>query len=154
VAQDEVDAFRMNVMSKIANDFKSTIKISDTKSKSVAVAAPKKGQAPVQSAREIANEDQMEFVVENGGVTGKGAAGPIVDQANAKYDEGMKVYRTYRQGTTGNNNKVLETAMHLLESAVDLYDKALKADPSNKAVQDRQTEANMIVYACKKYHTL
>jgi hypothetical protein len=153
VAQDEVDAFRMNIMSKIASDFKSTIKISDAKPK-VAVTAPKKGQAPVQSAREIANEDQMEFVVENGGVQGKGSAGPIVDQANSKYDEGMKVYRSYRQGTNGSNNKVLETAMHLLETAVDLYDKALKADPSNKAVMDRQTEANMIVYACKKYHTL
>lgn len=153
VADDEVSAFKMNVMSKIASDFKSTIRISDAKPK-VAVTVAKKGQAPVQSAREIANEDQMEFVVENGGVTGKGAAGPVVEQANAKYEEGMKVYRTYRQGTNGANNKVLETAMHLLESAVDLYDKALKTDPSNKAVLDRQTEANMIVYACKKYHTL
>lgn len=153
VAEDEVNAFRINIVNKIASDFKSTIKISDAKPK-VAVTAAKKGQAPVQSAREIAQEDQMEFVVENGGVTGKGAAGPVVDQANAKYEEGMKVYRSYRQGTNGANNKVLESAMHLLEAAVDLYDKALKTDPSNKAVLDRQTEANMIVYACKKYHTL
>jgi len=151
VAQDEVDAFRMKILSKMRDDFKSTITLRDTKKADVAM----NKKAPAQSARQLATEgDQMEFVVESGGVQASGAAGPIVEQANAKYEEGMKVYRTYRQGTNGNNNKILEAAMKQLEAAVDLYDKALQRDPSNKAVMDRQTEANMIVYACKKYHTL
>jgi uncharacterized membrane protein (UPF0127 family) len=35
--------------------------------------------------------------IESQGVTGKGAAGPVVDQANAKYEEGMK---TIKRSTT------------------------------------------------------
>ena len=44
--------------------------------------------------------------------------------------------------------------MKKLELAVELYDKALQIEGSNKAILDRQTEASMIVYACKKYMTL
>ncbi|HYG73662.1 MAG TPA: hypothetical protein VEK08_01415 [Planctomycetota bacterium] len=152
VAQDEVESFRMKVLSKMRDDFKSTITLKDPKKSEVAV---NKKAPPAQSAKQLATEgEQMEFVVESGGVTGSGAAGPIVEQANAKYEEGMKVYRNFRQGTNGNNNEILKTAMKHLEAAVDLYDQALKKDPSNKSVLDRQTEANMIVYACKKYATL
>lgn len=157
VAEDEVESFRIKIMAKVRDDFKSTIRLSEAKKPDVAVAvATKKAEksAPAQNARELVAEEQIEIVVENEGVTGKGAAASVVADANAKYDEGMKAYRGFRQGTNGNNNKVLEQAMHLLESAVDMYDKALKLDPTNKSVLDRQTEANMIVYACKKYKTL
>jgi hypothetical protein len=153
VAQEEADVFRLQVLSKMRDDFKSTLK--EVKKPAVVAAAKKTPADKTETARQITNEgEQMEFVVDNGGVTGKGAAAPVVDKANAKYDEGMKVYRSFRQGTNGNNNQFLKEAMKHLTEAVDLYDQALKTDPSNKAVLDRQTEANMIVYACKKYQTL
>jgi hypothetical protein len=122
----------------------------------VANANPSKSTAtPKPTAKELVTEDSIsEVTVDDSGVKGNGAAGPVVDQANHAYEEGIKLYRGYKQGTTGNNNKFLEAAMKKLMTAVDLYDKALQLDGSNKAILDRQTEANMIVYACKKYHTL
>jgi hypothetical protein len=66
----------------------------------------------------------------------------------------MSFYRQYRQGTKGNNNTVLRKARIALEKAVDLYGSALDLDKSNKALSDRQVEANMIVYSCKKLETL
>lgn len=157
-AAEEIEAFQMKVRSTVKEGFKSTIK----EVKVVAAAQPKvqgpSKLAPAVSARQMTNSitegDQVEYVVENSGVKGSGAAGPIVDQANAKYEEGMKTYRQFRQGTNGSNNQVLRAAMKMLEEAVDLYDKALAKDPNNMSIQNRQTEANMIVYACKKYQTL
>ena len=156
VAIDEVEAFRMKVLSKVRDDFKSTLTL-----KKVAVAStktPASGSVKAmntQSAKQLVSAgEETDFVVDSGGVQGKGSAAPVVDKANAKYDEGMHLYRGFKLGTNGNNNETLEAAMKCLVQAVDLYDEALKKDPGNKSVSDRQTEANMIVYACKKYHTL
>jgi len=156
VAQDEVEAFKIQVLGKVKDDFRSTLK--EVKKPAVAAVPAKKADAKLQTAKEMASEgEQIEFVVDNGGVQGHGAAAAIVEQANVKYDEGMRLYRGYKQGKMGNNaanNKTLKEAMVFLESAVALYDEALRKEPANKAVLDRQTEANMIVYACKKYQTL
>lgn len=152
LAEDEAEAFKISVLAKVRDDFKSTLK--EVKKAPPAVAEPSK-PAPTPTAKELVTEDQItEVMVDNSGLKGNGAAGPIVEQANALYDEGMKLYRGYKQGTTGNNNKFLESAMKKLEAAVDLYGKAIDMDAANKAILDRQTEANMIVYACKKYKTL
>jgi len=157
LAQDEAEAFKVSVLSKVRDDFKSTLReVKKEKPEVVANANPSKSTPIAKpTAKELATEDSIsEVMVDDSGVKGNGAAGPVVDQANAAYDEGIKLYRGYKQGTTGNNNKFLEAAMKKLMTAVDLYDKALQIDGSNKAILDRQTEANMIVYACKKYHTL
>jgi hypothetical protein len=156
VAQDEVEAFKIQVLSKVKDDFRPSI--TEVKKTEVAAAAPKKADGkPATTAKEMANEDQIDFVVDSGGVQGHGAAAPVVEQANVKYEEGMRLYRGYKQGRLGNNasnNQTLREAMKYLETAVNMYDEALKKDPGNKAVLDRQTTANMIVYACKKYQTL
>jgi len=156
VAVQEVEDFRKNVLSKVRDDFKPTLREVKKAAPVVAVARKEKTQAvAAPSAKQLASESEtIEFVVDSGGVRGGGAAAPIVDQANAKYDEGMKLYRGFKQGTNGNNNQSLKAAMKSLEEAVSLYDAALQKEPSNKAVLDRQTEANMIVYACKKYQTM
>ncbi|MCY3022398.1 MAG: hypothetical protein NTW87_25740 [Planctomycetota bacterium] len=158
-AQEEVEAFKIHVLRKVPDDFKSTLR--EVRKTEVAAAkvdkkAETKAEVKAQrTAKEVAEADQqIEFVVENEGVRGRGAAAPLVEQANAKYDEGMKMYRGFRLGTNGNNNQILKSAMVSLEAAVNLYDEALRKDPGNKSVLDRQTEANMIVYACKKYRTL
>jgi hypothetical protein len=154
VAMDEVEAFRIQVLNKVKDDFKSTLRKTEVAS-SKAVKKEEKVAEARKAAKKITDEgEQMEFVVENGGVKGNGSAGPIVEQANSKYEEGMKTYRSFRLGTNGNNNQILKDAMKLLVDAVNMYDEALKKDPTNKSVLDRQTEANMIVYACKKYQTL
>ena len=38
----------------------------------------------------------------------------------------------------------------VFNSAIDLYDEALKLEPSNKAVRDRQEAAGRMVYFCMK----
>lgn len=157
LAQDEAEAFKVSVLAKVRDDFKSTLReVKKEKPEVAANANPSKSTSmPKPTAKELVTEDAItEVTVDDSGVKGNGAAGPVVEQANQAYDEGIKLYRGYKQGTTGNNNKFLEQAMKKLMLAVDLYDKALQVDGSNKAILDRQTEANMIVYACKKYHTL
>lgn len=155
VAQDEADAFRATILSKITDDFKSTITMKER-----APEPEKKTSAKQLVASAAAGGDQhedlsnKEIVVDSSGVTGKGAAAGIVDQANQAYEEGMACYRQFRQGTKGNNNEVLRKAADLLDKAITLYDQALQKDPGNKAIEDRQTEANMIRYACLKYQTL
>ena len=125
-----------------------------------AVPVERKKDEPAKAkptARQLAEEDRIEIVVDSGGVQGNGAAAPIVERANLKYEEGMRFYRGYTQGPGGNNaanNRALQSAEACLEAAVALYDEALKKDPGNKAILDRQTQANMTVYACKKYRTL
>ncbi|MCK6474911.1 MAG: hypothetical protein L6R28_24595 [Planctomycetes bacterium] len=155
VALDEADAFRATILSKIGDDFKSTLTMKER-----APEPEKKTSAKQLVASASAGGDQQEdlsnkeIVVDSSGVTGKGAAAGIVDQANAAYEEGMACYRQFRQGTKGNNNETLKKAADLLDKAITLYDQALQKDPGNKAIEDRQTEANMIRYACLKYQTL
>ena len=160
-ALNEIEAFKLKVKTTVGKDFKTTIVITDKKPAAVAMTTGPRNATkppPAKSAKEIAREaadgEQIEFVVENSGVAGRGTAAPIVEKANAKYEEGMATYRRFRQGTNANNNQVLRAALKLLEEAVDLYGEALKKDPGNGAVLSRQTEANMIAYACRKYQTL
>jgi hypothetical protein len=166
-ARDAVDAFRLDVLAKIKDDFKSTIalvrKPVEAAPATTTVAAKAAAKKPVKTATELVSDASssqdggadVEIVVDNSGVTSKNPrAAALITQGNKSYDDGMAMYRNYRQGTKGNNNAVLQKAMTLLEKAVDLYGQALDLDKGNKAVSDRQVEANMIVYACKKYQTL
>jgi tetratricopeptide (TPR) repeat protein len=156
VAKDEVEVFRTTIMAKVKDNFKSTLTL-NVKKAEVAVAKPVSHQAaptaPTQSARQM-TEEQVEVVVDNSGVHGNGAAAGICEQANAKYDEGMKFYRGFKQGSNGNNNQNLRAALKCLDEAIDLYDQALKKDPGNKSMESRQTEASMVAYGCRKYQTL
>ena len=159
-AEDAADAFRMEVLAKIKDDFRSTIALKASKPAPVAAAQRKK---PKKTAKELASAAtsreaggaDVEIVVSNDGVNSSNSrANDFIQKGNKLYEEGMAEYRKYRQGTQGGNNAVLKAAMVKLEKAVDLYGKALDIDKRNKAVSDRQVEANMIVYACKKYQTL
>ena len=162
VAEDEVEAFRRTVMAKIPDNFKSTITLTQSKpATQVAAAKTVKNDkaggppaAPQQSARQLTDAEDTSIEVSSTGVQGHGAAAGIVDQANSKYEEGMRFYRGFKQGSNGDNNKNLRAALKLLDEAVDLYDQALQKDPSNKAIVDRQTEASMVAYGCRKYQTL
>jgi hypothetical protein len=153
VARDEVEAFRIEKLNNWREDFKATIVL---KEKKPAAPTPNKAE-PQPTAKELASaeSDQVEIVVENDGLAGKSAnSQKLVDEANKKYEEGMTEYRKFRQGTNGDNNGILKRAMVSLEKAVELYDKVITMDGGNQMVLDRQTSANMIVYACKKYQTL
>src|SRR5581483_4690716 len=110
---------------KIGDNFKSTIVLkSAPKPQMMADGKSKTSQAaaPAPSARELAEPEQGEIEVSSNGVQGHGSAAPIVDQANAKYEEGMKFYRGFKQGSNGDNNKNLRAALQCLDAAVDLYD--------------------------------
>jgi hypothetical protein len=81
--------------------------------------------------------------------------------ANAKYDEGMRLYRRSWVGTgdffslpEDARNRILREAEARLEEAITLYDRALERAPNNGTAQDRQAEANMIMYSCKKHRSL
>jgi hypothetical protein len=156
IASDEVEAFKLFAAQHIKNDFKSTLK--EVK-KEVAVAAPSKptagGSKPETSARSLVAEDTIEVVVENGGVQGRNAASAsIVDRANGKYADAMKLFHNFRQGTNGNNNKILKDSLVAFEECINLYEQALAKDPGNKDIENRMQEASMNCYSCRKYQTL
>ncbi|MCZ7645138.1 MAG: hypothetical protein M5U26_07610 [Planctomycetota bacterium] len=159
VAQDEVEAFRIQVLDKIKKDFKSTITLAQKAESPKTPATPAKQEEPKKSAKELAAEAAgmgggEEIVVDSSALTAGGKSAAKLAEANKCFDEGMKYYKQFRQGTTGKNNQMLEKAGELLDRAVDLYGEILDQEPNNKGVESRQTEANMISYACKKYHTL
>ena len=156
VAKDEVETFRATILTQVKEDFRSTIVM---KAKTAPSASANETRKPEPSAREMAaasdqgggNEEVGS--VDSSGVVGKGAAGPLVEKANQAYEAGMASYRKYTQGTKGNNNQVLREADKYLDLAVNLYGDALAKDPGNKVIENRQVEANMILYACRKYIT-
>ena len=160
VAEDEVEAFRHTIMANIHEGFKSTITLKTTKPpEKIADAHKSNGGSPPppqqqQTAHEMVEANNEEIDVSSDSVQGHGATAGVVDKANAKYEEGMKFYRGFKQGSNGDNNKNLRAALKCLDEAVDLYDQALKTEPNNKAIADRQLEANMVAYGCRKYQTL
>ncbi|MCZ7644225.1 MAG: hypothetical protein M5U26_02910 [Planctomycetota bacterium] len=72
--------------------------------------------------------------------------------ADLLYESGMAHYKLSRPA--GGREGVLKRAALDLSMAVDLYAKYLKDHPADKAVEARQTEANMILYASEKYQTI
>ncbi len=73
----------------------------------------------------------------------------FVVAANLYYESGMRYYQKYRQGAP---DKIgLLQAAKELDAAVELYQKHLDKNPGDKAIENRQIEANMILYACHKY---
>jgi hypothetical protein len=159
VAEDEVEAFRHTIMANIHDGFKSTITLKTAKpAEKIADAHKTNAGSPPppvqQSARQLTETNNEDIEVASDGVQGHGAAASVVDKANSKYEEGMKYYRGFKQGSNGDNNKNLRAALKCLDEAVDLYDQALKTEPNNKAIADRQLEANMVAYGCRKYQTL
>ena len=143
----EIAAFRTQVMSKVTPDYKSTVTISE--SKPVATAA-KRGSAPAIKPRA---EESIEVAEDNSGVKGSGPAAAIVDKANAKFSEAMNIVKKYKAGLAGNkndNNRFLNDAKQLFNDAIDEYEQALKLEPGNKAIENRQKEASMLVYFCMK----
>jgi hypothetical protein len=157
-ARDAVEAFRVDVLGKIRDDYRSTLSLVKRGSAPRTPASPPRAEPTARQLASAASTPEggadEEIVVDSSSVTGRGQAASIVEQANKCYEEGLGYYRQYRQGTTGDNNRVLAKAEELLRKAVDLYGRALELDANNKAIADRQLEANMIVYACAKYRTL
>jgi len=163
-AKDAVDAFRLDVLAKIKDDFKSTIALVKPATPAptqgtTATAAAKPSKTAAQLVSQASSDQgggtDVQIVVDDSGVSSRNPkAAALIAQANRFYSEGMATYAQYRQGTKGSNNAILQKAESLLEKAVDLYGQALDLDKRNRAIEDRQVEANLIVYACKKYQTL
>ncbi|MBI3832536.1 MAG: hypothetical protein HY291_23640 [Planctomycetes bacterium] len=66
---------------------------------------------------------------------------------------GQIFYRSYRVAEKSKKD-VLAEAQKLLEKSVDAYDEYLQAHPDDVLSTQQQTEAQMILYACRKYRTL
>ncbi len=155
VARDEADAFRINILSKMKDNYRTTLALK----KSAPPKVTAQNTRPKSSARELAaqasgNKGDDDFTVNSSSVQGKGAAAGIVAQANTEYEEGMKYYKQFRSGSGAQRNAALKKAAHHLGVAVDLYGKAIDKDPGNASLESRQQEANMIRYGCMKYLTL
>jgi hypothetical protein len=145
-ATEECEAFKTKWLDNWRSGFKPALASSPTKP------AASTAQTPKQLADAASEGEAIEVVVDNSGLTTSGPA-TALDKANAKYEEGMKFYSLFKKGNA-DNNKVLKQALVLLDQAVDLYSEVLKREPNNLAVQDRQTSASMMAYACRKYQTM
>ncbi len=149
-AEEEIAAFRSQVMAKVSADFQPSLvvneKKADTKKVATADKDKSKGKQPVR-------ESEIEIGVDNSKLKSNGPGAKYVDRGNAKFEEGMGIIRTYTVGVGGNkndNNRILLQAKALLMEAIDSYEEALKVESSNRAVRDRQTTASQMVYFCNK----
>lgn len=154
-ADDEIAAFRSQVMSKIGADFQSSIVLNERKADfSRPSRAPvEKNKLPYSAGSAGRDENEIEISVDNKSVVGRGPAAAAVEKANARFEQGAATFRRYKVGVGGNkdeNNRNLIAARALLNEAIDMYEDALKLDPGNKAVRDRQQSAGMMVYSCNK----
>ena len=148
-ASEEIASIRSQVMDKVKSDFHASLRVDDNKvdtrrSKTQVSSEPQKSKQPVR-------EESLAVVVES--VTSNGAASKVLERGNAKFGEGMGVIRKYTVGVGGNkndNNRILLQAKGLLLEAIDIYEDALKLEPGNHAIQDRQQTASQMVYFCNK----
>ena len=151
-ADEEIAAFRSQVLNKVGADFQSSIVLNERKPdfSRPARAPAEKNKLPSSAA---SDENEIEVSVDNKSVVGRGPAAAAVEKANARFEQGAATFRRYKMGVGGNkdeNNKNLLAAKALLNEAIDMYEEALKLDPGNKAVRDRQQSAGMMVYSCNK----
>ncbi|MEI6232103.1 MAG: hypothetical protein WCT04_03570 [Planctomycetota bacterium] len=148
-AADEIAAFRLQVMDKVLTGFQPSVGIEIKKNEPKKTVAVAKVDKPKMTKPE--REDNVE--ISTGLVMSTGAAGKILERGNSKFDEGMKVIRTYTLGVGGNktdNNRILLQAKGQLLEAIDIYEDALKLEPANRAIKDRQQTASQMVYFCNK----
>jgi hypothetical protein len=144
-AEEEIAAFNSQVVNKLSPDFQPAFVVKEPKSEPAprSPAAKSKSMPPREEAVEIAVNQ----------LTSTGAAGGVLGRANTKFESGMSIIKNYQGGLAGNtasNNQILSQAKELFNSAIDLYDEALKLEPSNKAIRDRQEAAGRMVYFCIK----
>ncbi len=149
-ADEEIAAFRSQVMDKVKADFQPSVVVTERKLETKK-AAP---VTQVEKPKAKAPEPEESVVITTGtGPVGNGASARFVDAGNSKFDKGMSIIRTYTVGVGGNknkNNEILQQAKVMLLDAIDSYEEALKVEPSNKGVRDRQQTASQMVYFCNK----
>jgi len=82
-------------------------------------------------------------------------AGPAAEVAEADrlYEQGMGFYLKGRPGSPDSNAN-LQQAAKRFRSALQIYERAAKADPKNQKLQSRIQECNSRIYACAKMQTL
>ncbi|GMV80612.1 MAG: hypothetical protein AMXMBFR7_17960 [Planctomycetota bacterium] len=73
--------------------------------------------------------------------------------ADLLYESGMAHYKLFSKAIQPSNS-VLKRAQYDLSMAMELYEKVVKREPDNKAVQSKLAEASMTYYATNKYQTL
>jgi tetratricopeptide (TPR) repeat protein len=146
-ASEEVAAFRTQVMNKVTADFQPSVVLSQKESTS----APRRDNA--KKMQRPAEENVIDVGVDNSKLRSSGPAAQVLDRGNLKFEEGMAIVRKYKLGTAGNkneNNRILMAAKVSLMEAIDIYEEALKLEPSNKSIRDRQQTASTMVYFCNK----
>jgi len=158
-AKDESDAFREKVLNRMRKDFKSTITLKkETPATPPVQTANAPKPAPAQTAKQMTTEAEgggESITVDSSGVKSANAqAAKFIEEGNKLYEEGMKEFKAYRQGSRGDNNMHLHKAVDLLDKALDIYTKAMDLDPKNNALDDRMSEAASTTFWAKRFTTL
>jgi len=73
--------------------------------------------------------------------------------AELHYEAGMAYYRMYAKGMK-NPHETLKRAKDELEKSTEYFEKHQAKNPKDKGTENRLLEAQMILYACRKYQTL
>lgn len=144
--EEEIATFRSQVANKLSADFQPAFVVKETRNE-----PPK--PAPISSKPKSLppREEAVEIGVSQ--LTSTGPAGQVLTRANTKFNDGMSIIGKYQAGIGGNtaqNNVILAQAKTLFDGAIDLYEEALKLEPSNKSIRDRQEAAGRMLYFCVK----
>ena len=169
LAQAEVDAFKIQLLNKYNDGYEPTLKLVPATKIEISVEPTKPGPAiavnhPVEPPSTpkskpnngIEDDDSVDVVADNHAIRTNGATASLVEKANKEADEGLKLFRGFNRPGNNNsqNNQFLRGAIPHLEAAIELYGQAFILDPSNKALENRQTELGSALYGCRKYQTL
>jgi hypothetical protein len=171
-ARDEAESFRMDALAKVKDTYKPTLQVSDrpktvvalapppstssTSVKSVNKATENSSRTPITNARKIVAdaigaEQAPQFDTSDDSLKVGAKADPLVRQANDLYRKGLDVWRGIPNMNFGSQrNARLDEGIRIMDQATELYMKALDFEENNMALENRATEANMILYAMRK----
>jgi hypothetical protein len=142
-AAEAVTALRRDLLSKMKDDFVSTLALQSSPAAS--------GDSTPMTAQELASDAtgndaakaDARMTTTSDPKSAKPAADKICLEANRSYQVALADLRTYRRNPT---DALFDQLRDLLGNIVDRYGEALDLDPTNKAIENRQLEANALRY--------
>ena len=140
-ASDAAAAFRADVLSKLRDDAAPTITLKaatgDKTARQLSTAATSRDGAGVEVAAVA------------GVSSSKPKANSLCESANRLFGEAIAFERKSRAMSGNERHAQLKQAIDRLHECIDRYGEALELDPGNKAIEKRQTDASMFLYALR-----
>jgi len=140
-ASEAVAAFRADVLSKLRDDAAPTITLKAAKGDKTA--------RQLSTAATSSDGAGVEVAAVAGVSSSKPKANSLCEAANRLFGEAIACERKSRSMSGNERHAALKQAVDRLHECIDRYGQALEFDPGNKAIEKRQTDASMFLYALR-----